>query len=238
MDLNNRPQLLEARNIFKSFATAASVSTQVLKGITLRIAQGELIAIVGASGAGKSTLLHLLGALELPDSGTITFHIPSSDEAVDYSRASDDYLSYVRNTHIGFIFQFHHLLPEFTTLENVMMPALIQGTSTKKAKEKASTLLRQLLLEDKAENKPSQLSGGEQQRVAFARALINEPALILADEPTGNLDPENSQRLLDLIRQFQRKHNIAFVMVTHSMELAQQADRTLHISNGVFTTTT
>lgn len=212
----------------------------VLKGISLTIEQGEILAIIGASGAGKSTLLHLLGALDTPDSGTLrlTYHLDMEKGTEptqichDYQALNDAGLSQMRNSMLGFIFQFHHLLPEFTALENVMMPLLIAGVTQAEATTKATGLLKSVGLSDRLHHKPDALSGGEQQRVAFARAVANDPVLVFADEPTGNLDAANSALLLDLIRKFRTEHGMTFVLVTHSTELAAGADRCLRLSAG------
>lgn len=229
----NNSIILSAKNISKSFSKEGESKTSVLQNISLDIFRGELLAILGASGAGKSTLLHIIGAIDLPDSGNIELFVDDSNPLI-YNVLSENRLSELRNQHIGYIFQFHHLLPEFSALENVMMPALIAGKSAKKASVTALELLKKVDLVRKSANKPNQLSGGEQQRVAFARALVNNPALILADEPTGNLDSANSSLLIELIRQFRKESNQTFVLVTHSAELSSAADRTLVIKNGCF----
>jgi lipoprotein-releasing system ATP-binding protein len=214
----------------------------VLRNVSLDIMQGEILTIVGSSGAGKSTLLHLLGALDVPDEGTITltYHLEMlpGEEPVyikhEYWALTELGLAEMRNSMIGFIFQFHHLLPEFTALENVMMPLLIAGKGQTEAKQRANTLLEQVGLRERMHHKPDALSGGEQQRVAFARAVANNPVLVFADEPTGNLDAANSAMLLDLMQTFRKEQGTTFVLVTHSAELAQAADRCLHLRAGVF----
>ncbi|MCU0424644.1 MAG: ABC transporter ATP-binding protein [Candidatus Kapabacteria bacterium] len=235
------PTLLTAENLVKSYASGTSgEKTTVLHGVSLSIEQGEILAIVGSSGAGKSTLLHLLGALDEPDEGwiTLTYHVgmqegePETMIRQEYRQLSDVGLSDLRNTMLGFIFQFHHLLPEFTALENVMMPALIAGKSHTEAREKAKELLSRVGLAHRLENKPDALSGGEQQRVAFARAMMNDPVLVLADEPTGNLDAANSALLLDLMKQFREESGITFAIVTHSSEIASGADRIIRLHEG------
>lgn len=237
------PTLLNADNLVKSYSSPASgEKTPVLRGVSLAIEQGEILAIVGSSGAGKSTLLHLLGALDEPDEGTITltYHLDLLEGETEnyirhnYGQSSDTGLALMRNSMLGFIFQFHHLLPEFTALENVMMPALIAGISHAKAREKATALLDRVGLSHRLGNKPDALSGGEQQRVAFARALVNDPVLIFADEPTGNLDAANSSMLLDLIQQFRTESGQTFVIVTHSSEIAAGADRIVRLHEGRF----
>ncbi len=224
--------VLEAKDLNKSYSSAVGARTAVLQGINLDVLRGEFVAIVGASGAGKSTLLHLLGALESPDSGQIRLLSPHDGGWVDYAKASDDELASLRNTQLGFVFQFHHLLPEFTAQENVMMPSLIAGVARSEAARHAAILMERVGLADKRNQKPDSLSGGEQQRVAFARALINKPSLVLADEPTGNLDDQNSSILLELLQELRQELGQAFVVVTHSEAIARQADRTFILQNG------
>lgn len=235
------PTLLHADNLVKSYSSPASgEKTSVLRGVSLAIEQSEILAIVGSSGAGKSTLLHLLGALDEPDEGAITLTYqglvkngqPETVIRHEYGLLSDTGLALMRNSMLGFIFQFHHLLPEFTALENVMMPALIAEATYTKAREKATSLLDRVGLAHRLGNKPDALSGGEQQRVAFARALVNDPILIFADEPTGNLDAANSAMLLDLIQQFRAESGQTFVIVTHSGEIAAGADRIVRLHEG------
>lgn len=213
--------MIYAENITKSYR-----QLKVLKGINLSIEQGEIVSIVGASGAGKSTLLHILGTLDKPDTGILKI----KDSRLD--TMADKPLSAFRNQHIGFVFQFHHLLPEFTALENVCIPAFIAGVKMKEAQEKAKSLLRMLGLEERLTHKPSELSGGEQQRVAVARALVNNPAVILADEPSGNLDSASARELHDLFFLLRKDLNQTFVIVTHNNELADMADRKLTIKDG------
>lgn len=213
--------MIRAENIQKSYG-----NLKVLKGIDLEIQKGEIISIVGASGAGKSTLLHILGTLDRPDSGNIFY------ENTNISGYSERALSEFRNRNIGFVFQFHHLLPEFTALENVCIPAFIQKVPRSKAIGKATELLTYLSLQDRMEHKPSELSGGEQQRVAVARALINNPAVILADEPSGNLDSKSAVELHKLFFELREKFNQTFIIVTHNTELADMADRKLTIVDG------
>ena len=218
---------LEVEDLKKSYPTGSGERLAVLRGVSFAVRRGEVVAIVGESGTGKSTLLHLLGALDRPDSGTVRF------EGHDIFLKDDDALAAFRNRAIGFVFQFHHLLPEFTALENIAMPALIQGIDLGKARPRALDLLRQLGLETRAEHRPSELSGGEQQRVAVARALMNRPGLVLADEPTGNLDTKTAQALHDEIFRLSRDTGQTFVMVTHNPTLAAIADRVLRIENGL-----
>ena len=219
--------ILEAHNIRKRYQTGSSSYIEVLKGISLSFSQGEIVAIVGQSGAGKSTLVHILGLLDVPSEGEILF------EAKDVTNYSDEQVSKVRNGNIGFVFQFHHLLPEFTALENVLMPAFISGKSGTAEVEKAKSLLNDVGLVDRGHHKPSELSGGEQQRVAVARALMNSPKIIFADEPSGNLDGENAEKLHNLIFDLRSKHNQTFVIVTHNKELANHTDRIITLSNGL-----
>ncbi|HTK87027.1 MAG TPA: lipoprotein-releasing ABC transporter ATP-binding protein LolD [Nitrospiraceae bacterium] len=217
--------MIEAVNLTKSFKMAGLELT-VLKGINLTIAQGEILAIVGASGAGKSTLLHILGTLDHPTSGTVLF------EGQDLFQLSDQKQAEFRNRRIGFVFQFHHLLPEFTALENVCLPAYIQNRSAQDAQAEATSLLKDVGLEHRMNHKPGELSGGEQQRVAVARALIQQPNLVLADEPTGNLDTHTGDALFTLMRTLNRSRGITFVIVTHNEKLSAQADRIIHMEDG------
>ena len=200
---------------------------QVLKGIDLEIKKGEIVCLVGASGAGKSTLLHIMGTLDKPDSGEVLIN------GENVFMLPDKELSRFRNRHIGFVFQFHHLLPEFTALENIYLPALIAKIPQKKAMEQAHELLALFNLSNRAGHKPSQLSGGEQQRIAVARALINKPSVVLADEPSGNLDSKNAKELHTLFLELRKTLNQTFVIVTHNENFAAMADRTLHIADRV-----
>lgn len=199
---------------------------QVVKNVSLEISQGEIVTIVGKSGAGKSTLLHILGTLDRPTSGEVYLN------GNLVSAFNDSQLSSFRNNHIGFVFQFHHLLPEFTALENVMMPALIKKASKRDAEFRAKELLQYLGLTERMSHKPSQLSGGEQQRVAVARALMNKPLVIFADEPSGNLDTQTSKELHDLFYQLNKDFNQTFVIVTHNEELAAMSHRTIQMKDG------
>jgi lipoprotein-releasing system ATP-binding protein len=212
-----------ADHIKKSFGTLV-----VLKDICFQANAAEVVSIVGASGAGKSTLLHILGTLSKPDSGRVTI------DGTDVLDLSDKELARFRNTRIGFVFQAHHLLPEFTALENVMIPALIAGKSRKKASSEAMELLTQLGLGDRINHKPSELSGGEQQRVAIARALVNRPAVLFADEPSGNLDSKNKGELHRLFFDLRDRYGITIIIVTHDKELAALSDRTLEMKDGEF----
>jgi len=213
--------LLQASGIHKSYGQLS-----VLKGIDLEINRGGIVAIVGASGAGKSTLLHVLGTLDTPDKGRVL--IDSKDVFVQSAKK----LAAFRNRSIGFVFQFHNLLPEFSALENVIIPGLISGGDEKKIRQRAMELLSMLGLQERAEHKPSELSGGEQQRTAVARALINKPVLLLADEPSGNLDSRNAAELHNLFFQLRKDLNQTFVIVTHNEELAKMADRKIEIKDG------
>lgn len=217
--------MITAKGITKSFG-----NLQVLKGIDLEIGKSEVVSIVGASGAGKSTLLQILGTLSRPDSGSLS--IDSRD--VLSLRSAE--LSEFRNRHIGFVFQSHHLLPEFTALENVMIPALIAGSSRKEASQKAAALLSEVGLAERATHKPSELSGGEAQRVAIARALVNNPAVLFADEPSGNLDSATKQEIHALFFALRERHGQTIVIVTHDEGLAKMCDRCLKMRDGLFET--
>jgi len=210
------------KNIHKSYG-----SLKVLKGINLEVQKGEIVSAKGASGAGKSTMLHILGTLDEPDEGEVII------DGVKLNTLQQKKLARFRNENIGFIFQFHHLLPEFTALENVSIPAWINGTPEDDALDKAKKLLIDLGLKNRLEHKPNELSGGEQQRVAVARALINNPSVVLADEPSGNLDSDNSRQLHKLLFKLRDEYNQTFVIVTHNEELANMADRKLVIKDGV-----
>ena len=215
--------MIVAEHIKKSFGTLV-----VLKDICFQADAAEVVSIVGASGAGKSTLLHILGTLSKPDSGRVTI------DGTNVLALSDKELARFRNTRIGFVFQAHHLLPEFTALENIMIPALIAGKSRKKASSEAMELLEQLGLGERTNHKPSELSGGEQQRIAIARALVNRPAVLFADEPSGNLDSKNKGELHRLFFDLRDKYGITIVIVTHDKELAALSDRTLEMKDGEF----
>ena len=224
------PPAISARAIYKSYTSGDGSRLEVLRGVDLDVVAGESVAIIGQSGSGKSTLLHLLGGLDRPTSGEVRLgsHILAD--------LDEDELSRVRNERIGFVFQFHHLLREFTVLENVMMPLLIGGMAANQAAERARSLVAEVGLESRIEHKPGQLSGGEQQRVAVARALANHPLVLLADEPSGNLDPDTSDRLHNLLFSLCAEHQIAMVLVTHNMELASRSNRVLEVFGGSLTT--
>ena len=213
--------MIEIKGVTKSFG-----SLQVLKGIDLRIEKGEIVSIVGPSGAGKTTLLQILGTLDKPDSGSVVV------DGIETSTLSTNKLSEFRNRHLGFVFQFHQLLPEFTAIENIMIPAYIAGMKPKEARSRAEELLAFMGLSDRATHKPNELSGGEKQRVAVARALMNNPAVILADEPSGSLDSNNKEELHKLFFELRDKFGQTFVIVTHDETLATLTDRTIHLKDG------
>lgn len=219
--------ILEAKNIKKSYQTGTSGQLEVLKGVSLSFSEGEIVAVVGQSGAGKSTMVHLLGLLDKPSEGEVLF------EGKNVTKYNDEQISKVRNKNIGFVFQFHHLLPEFSALENVIMPAFIAGLSGPKIYDRGAALLHDVGLSDRGQHKPSELSGGEQQRVAVARALMNSPKIIFADEPSGNLDSENAENLHNILFTLREKHQQTFVIVTHNKDLAERADRIITLSNGL-----
>ena len=218
-----QPKLLVAKDIWKQYGTVP-----VLKGVSLELSKGDLVSIVGPSGAGKSTLLYIVSSLEKADKGQVFY------ETVAIDQLNNQQLAHFRNTRIGFVFQFHHLLPEFTAIENIAIPGWIGKQDKKTVAKKALELLDYLGLADKQDKKPHQLSGGEQQRIAVARALINQPAIIFADEPTGNLDSENAHAMHELFLRLKKELNQSFLIVTHNEALAALSDRTLTMKDGLF----
>ena len=221
----NNSLILRAENLSKSFASGNTILA-ILKGLQIDIRKGEMVAIVGASGIGKSTLLHILGLLENPTSGKVFY------EGIDASGLKENELAKFRNEKICFVFQFHHLLNEFTALENVMIPALIGGCKKTQAKEISDDILKSVGLAERAHHKPGELSGGEQQRVAIARALVMKPKIVLADEPTGNLDQKTGEEVFELLKKLKKEREETFVIVTHNLSLAKQADRILELKDG------
>ncbi|MDA0147313.1 lipoprotein-releasing ABC transporter ATP-binding protein LolD [Vibrio sp. LaRot3] len=218
--------LLQCQNVCKTYHDGA-LDTQVLKGVSFDLKAGELVSIIGTSGSGKSTLLHILGALDDATEGNVTFL------GQELSKLSSNKQANLRNKHLGFVYQFHHLLADFSALENVAMPLLIGGMKVVKAKQKAQALLEKVGLAHRIDHRPSELSGGERQRVAIARALVNSPDLVLADEPTGNLDHKTALAIYDLMRELNRESGTAFLVVTHDGELAAKMDRQLHMQDGL-----
>ena len=213
--------MLKATGIYKRYGTL-----EVLKGVDIAIQKGEIVSIAGSSGAGKSTLLHILGTLDMADRGQVFI------DGIEVTRLKGNKLSDFRNSHIGFVFQFHHLLPEFSALENICIPGWISGRNNKEVKQRALELLEILNLKDRADHNPGELSGGEQQRVAVARALINNPSIVMADEPTGNLDSANARELHNLFIDLRKRFQQTFLIVTHNEELAKISDRILHMRDG------
>lgn len=221
------PIILEGKNITKRYQSESNQGTlTVLQDTSIAIEKGSIVTVAGMSGSGKSTLLHILGGLDRPDSGTVLW-----ENQPIYDMPKDE-LAKFRNQRLGFVFQFHHLLPEFTAIENIMMPALIRGVSPDKAQQRAVSLLEQFGIPGRAEHRPTQLSGGEQQRVAMARALMNEPDLILADEPTGNLDEENTEILLKLLFDLREEENVSILLITHEKNIARRSDIIYELSKG------
>jgi lipoprotein-releasing system ATP-binding protein len=217
--------VLEGIDVHKSFQTGAE-TLHVLKGVDIGIRRGEMVSVVGASGVGKSTLLHILGALDRPTKGKVRL------DTTDVFDLNDKKLAHFRNKTVGFVFQFHHLLPEFSALENVMMPRLIAGEEMESIKERTKQLLDEVGLGDRMNHKPGELSGGEQQRVAVARALINDPQIVIADEPSGNLDKATGEELHNLICELNQKKGQTFIIATHNQLLAQRAERTIRLVDG------
>ncbi len=217
--------ILSVADVHKSFSMGRHV-LRVLKGVDLEVGEGEIVAIVGASGVGKSTLLHILGALDRPDAGSVRL------DSEEVFRMDDDALAKFRNRTVGFVFQFHHLLPEFTALENVMIPGFIAGQSAERCRDRARELLKEVQLLEREEHKPGELSGGEQQRLAVARALLNDPRIVLADEPSGNLDRASGEELHALIWELRKTRGQTFVIVTHNEKLAEEADRVVKLEDG------
>ncbi len=223
--------ILSVQNVYKSYSLQSKNDTPILKGVSFSVEKGEYLSLVGPSGAGKSTLLHLIGTLDSVDSGSILF--TNNNKEIELTNENQDVISTIRNSSIGFVFQFHHLLPEFTAVENVFLPSIIAGTYSKKDKEKAEELLETLGVVHRKNNKPHELSGGEQQRVAIARALFSEPALLLADEPTGNLDSANTEKILQLLDEIRNKYSLTIIVATHSETVAKRSNRTITLRDGL-----
>ena len=226
MGISRKPILLRGENVWKEYQTGEKIVLQVLKGADVEIKEGEIVVIVGPSGSGKSTLLHILGGLDRPTKGSVFF------DHKEIFELSEEKLAEFRNKRLGFIFQFHHLLPEFDALENVCMPALIGGKAKKTVFPKAERILMEVGLSERLHHKPNQMSGGEQQRVAVARALMNDPQIVLADEPSGNLDEENGLILHKLLVSLSEKRALTFVIATHNPDLAKRAHRVLRLAEG------
>jgi lipoprotein-releasing system ATP-binding protein len=222
--------IIEIKNITKSYSNNKKEKNVVLKGVSTSIERSKIIALVGPSGVGKSTLLHIIGTIDEPDSGEIIYNIGNTQRKL--SQFTRNELDIFRNRKIGFVFQFHYLLPEFTALENVMLPKLISGSKPNEAKKEAMRLLDLTGVADKINNKPMELSGGEQQRVAIARALINKPEIVLADEPTGNLDAKNAMAFVNLVKQIQTEFSTTFIIATHSSDIASISDVVLKMKDG------
>jgi len=226
MGMTKRPVFVRGDSLWKEYPTGTAAPLQVLKGVDIEIRKGEIVVVIGPSGSGKSTLLHILGGLDQPTKGLVSvggqnlFTLPEEER------------SEFRNSRLGFIFQFHHLLPEFSALENVAMPGLIRGDAMKQIRHRAESLLAEVGLEERMDHKPNELSGGEQQRVAVARALMNDPVLVLADEPSGNLDEENGARLHKLLVDLAKKKGLTIVFATHNPDLTKRGDRILRLADG------
>lgn len=226
MGVTRRNVFVRAENLWKEFPTGKNETLQVLKGVDVEIKQGEIVVVIGPSGSGKSTLLHILGGLDHPTSGLVAVGGNNIFTFSEEERAS------FRNSKLGFIFQFHHLLPEFTALENVAMPGLVKGEPFKSVRPRAEVLLTEVGLAERLHHKPNELSGGEQQRVAVARALMNDPLLILADEPSGNLDEDNGLKLHRLLVDLAKKRGLTFLIATHNPDLTRRGDRVLRLADG------
>ncbi len=222
--MENIKKIIEIRDLTRIYGDGAEV--RALDGVNLDIEQGEFLAIIGPSGSGKSTLLNQIGILDTPTSGTILL------AGVDITKASEKERSRLRNRKLGFIFQYHHLLPDFNALENVMMPLLINGIKRSKARKMASRMLEEVGLDDRADHRPNQLSGGQNQRVAIARALVNSPGIVIGDEPTGNLDSKSSDNIYELLRRLNQEHNQTFILVTHDAQMAAKTDRIIRLVDG------
>lgn len=223
--------IIELKQIIKSFVSSNKIQTNVLKGIDIQIKKGEFLALMGPSGAGKSTLLSIMGCIDTADSGQVLFN--DSGSITDYSILNVNALADFRSKNIGFVFQFHHLLPEFTAIENVMLPALIAGDTFKNSRNRAMNIIDKIGLNHRITHKPAALSGGEQQRLAIARAVINNPKIILADEPTGNLDEANSKMVIDLLLDLIRENQTTLIIATHSNEIASRADSIIRLKDGL-----
>jgi lipoprotein-releasing system ATP-binding protein len=219
--------IIKTSALTKDYRISGTKTLRVLNGIDIEITEGEIVSIVGPSGAGKSTLLHIIGTLDKPSGGTVQI------DGINITDLSSSSLAKLRNSRIGFIFQFHHLLPEFTAIENVILPSMIYGRSFKDSQPRAVQLLNDVGLGERLNHRPAELSGGEAQRVAIARALMNSPAVVLADEPTGNLDSRNSEEVINLIFSLRKKYNTTFVIVTHNERFAEMTDRTLKMKDGL-----
>lgn len=226
MGVTRKNIFVKAENLWKEYPTGKNQKLQVLKGADVEIKKGEIVVVIGPSGSGKSTLLHIIGGLDKPTSGVVSVGGRNIFALSEEARAS------FRNTKLGFIFQFHHLLPEFSAFENVAMPGLVKGDSMKSVRPRAELLLEEVGLTERLDHKPNELSGGEQQRVAVARALMNDPRLILADEPSGNLDEENGRRLHRLLVDMAKKRGLTFVIATHNPDLTRRGDRILRLADG------
>lgn len=226
MGVTRRPVFVKGEGLWKEYSTGTNMVVEVLKGADVEIKQGEIVVVIGPSGSGKSTLLHILGGLDHPTKGLVSVGGQNLFTLEEEQRSS------FRNTKLGFIFQFHHLLPEFTALENVAMPALVKGEQMKQVRSRAEGLLQEVGLEKRITHKPGELSGGEQQRVAVARALMNDPVLVLADEPSGNLDEENGARLHKLLVDLARRKGLTVVFATHNPDLTKRGDRILRLQDG------